>query len=130
MTWLLTWLSSLLTAPVINGLLGAYKAKLAAVNSTDQHAVDLAVADLQAQIAARQQATSLADTKLGWVTEGFGLVALIFFGKVVLWDVVLGLGTTDELRGDIHTTYTMVVSFYLGGKIASGVVNQVVRRFG
>jgi hypothetical protein len=129
LTWLLTWLSSLLTGPVVNGLLNAYKAKLAAVNSTDQHAVDLAVADLQAQIAARQQAVALANTKLGWVQEGFGWIALSYFAKIVVYDKMLSLGSTDPLQGDSATVYMMVVSFYLGGQIVSGVVTRIVGRF-
>lgn len=130
MTAILTWLASLLTGPVISGLTDAYKAKLASVNSTDQKAVDLALADLNAQIEARKISASLAGTRLGVVQELFGLVTFGFFSKVVVYDKMLGWGSTDPITGDMGTVFMLVISFYFGGPIVSGVVNRVTSRFG
>lgn len=125
-----TWLASLLTGPVITGLTDAYKAKLAAVNSTDQKAVDLAVADLNAQIEARRDAAALASTPLGIIQEAFGWVAFAYFAKIIVWDKMLEWGSTDPIKGDMASVYTVVISLYFGGPIVSGVVNRVVARFG
>lgn len=130
MTAIFTWLASVLSGPVVNGLLDAYKAKLASVNSTDQKAVDLAVADLNAQIEGRRLAASLAGTPLGLIQRAFGWVAFSFFAKAVVWDSMLGWGSTPDLVGSTATVYTMVVGLYFGAPIVSGAVNRVVGRFG
>lgn len=41
---------------------------------------------------------------------------LSYFAKCVLWDTVLGLGSTPEFRGDIKLWCTMIVTFYFGKK--------------
>lgn len=126
---ILTWAASIFTGPVLNGLLDAYRAKLASTNSTDQKAVDLAVADLQAQIEARKQAVILASTPGGIIQEVFGLIAAAFFAKVVVYDKMLGWGSTDPIVGDMGTVYMMVVGFYFGAPIVSNAVNRLTGRF-
>lgn len=42
---------------------------------------------------------------------GFGLPLMVYYGKCILWDKVLSLGSTDALRGDISTYSYMIVSF-------------------
>lgn len=125
---IVTWVLSFLSGPFINGLLDAYKSKLAAENSTDQHAVDLAVADLQAQIEARKQAVILASTPGGIIQELFGLVCFGFFAKVVVYDSMLGWGSTPVIKGDMGTVFMLVVGFYFGAPIVSNAVNRVTGR--
>ena len=50
---MLQWLASFLTAPVINGVIEAYKAKLSEENSEGQMAADLAAKAIAAEIEAR-----------------------------------------------------------------------------
>lgn len=127
-----TAILSFFGGPVISGLIDAYKAKLAAVNSADEHAIDLAKADLLAQIEARKDAASLAGSKWGGpIQAGFGLVILIYYGKCILWDMVLGLGSTPPIKdANLMTWSQLIISFYFGGTIVSNVVNVVARRFG
>lgn len=123
---------SFLGGPLLANLVAAYKAKLESVNSTDQKALDLAVADLNAQIEARKQASILgAGNRLaGFIQALFGLIGVSFVGKCVVWDTMLGLGSTPALHGDVATYMTLTISFFMGGQIISGVVNTVARRFG
>jgi uncharacterized protein Smg (DUF494 family) len=128
---LLAPLLSFFGGPVISGLIDAYKAKLAAVNSQDQHAVDLAVADLNAQIEARKEASILAGNKLaGFVQFMFAMPIIIYEFKVIVYDKVLALGSTDPINGTIGQWASLIISFYFGGQIVSGVVTTVARRFG
>ena len=43
-----TWLASLIGAPVVNGLINAYKAKLDAANTQDRIAADLPAKEIEA----------------------------------------------------------------------------------
>src|SRR5215813_7073958 len=52
---MLQWLAQFLTAPIINGVLDAYKAKLAAANAQGAQAVEVARAALLAEIDARRR---------------------------------------------------------------------------
>ena len=71
---MLGFLASLLGGPVVNGLLDAYRAKLAAADSADAHAVDLAKAEISADIAARANAKEIR-----LATSGFPEVRALFF---------------------------------------------------
>jgi hypothetical protein len=126
----MTWLLSFLSGPIISGLLDAYRAKLASVNTTDQHAVDLAVADLQAQIEERKGARALASTQLGIVQEFFGWISLAYYAKVIVWDKLLELGSTDPIKGDMSTVYMLIITFYFGAPIINNTVSRVLTRFG
>jgi hypothetical protein len=41
-----------------------------------------------------------------------GYFVAIYFGKLLIWDKVFGLGTTDGLQGCASVTANLVVSFY------------------
>ena len=52
---MLQWLLSVLSTPVFNTIVDAYKAKLAAANAQDELAVDLAVKEIEGEIAAARK---------------------------------------------------------------------------
>lgn len=120
-----------LTAPILNSVVDAYKAKLASVNSTDAHALELAKADLMAQIEARKTAVALAGNRFAALIQNLlGLIVVLYVGKVVVYDTMLGLGSTPAIRGDVGVWLGLIVSFFMGGQIVSSVVNTVAHRFG
>ena len=93
-----TWLASLIGGPVVTGLINAYKAKLDAANTQDRIAADLAAKEIEAEIAARKEASAIIIAEQGrWYTAiirpllAFPLI--IYLWKVIVWDKVLGLGT-------------------------------------
>jgi hypothetical protein len=68
---------------------------------------DVAVAQLQTRAAVLDM---MHDP---WIPRLFGIVALIYFAKCVLFDRMLGLGTTPDLGdGTIGWTYKAIVAFY------------------
>lgn len=116
-----TWLASLIGGPVITRLINAYKAKLDAANTQDRIAADLAVKEIEAEIEARRQASAIIIAEQGrWYTACirplFASPFIVFAWKVVVWDKVLGLGTTDALTGDVSTWAGYVIIAYFGGR--------------
>lgn len=125
------WVLSFLTAPILNSLVEAYKARLGALNTTEQHAVDLAVADFQADIEARKVAASVQSTTIGGIVDAaFAFPIVVYLNKILIWDMVLGWGSTDPIKDPTVLSWTgLIVGFYFGGRIASSIVSQVVTIF-
>lgn len=124
------WILSFLTAPVLNSLVQAYQLKLTALNSTEAHAVDLAVADFQAEIEARKIAASVQSTSWGGIIDAaFAIPIIIYMAKVFLWDAAFGWGTSDAVKGDVSIWAGMVVGFYFGGRIATNIISEILSVF-
>jgi hypothetical protein len=107
-----------------------HKAKLAAANTQDKLAVDLAVKEIEAEIAARAQASAIIIAEQGrwWTSMIRPLAALpvvIYIWKVVVYDKVLGLGTTDAISGDVGTWAGVIITTYFGGR----TIEKVARIF-
>ncbi len=126
------WLLSLIGGPVVNGLISAYKAKLAAANTQDRIAADLAAKEIEAEIEARRQATALLIAEQGrWYTAiirpllAFPIV--IYLWKVIVWDKVLGLGSTDPITGMVADWAGIIVTAYVGGRSIEKVA-RIFRR--
>lgn len=120
---LLSWLGG----PVVNGLITAYEKKLDAANQAGAQAVEVAKAAMVAEEQARAEANKVLIAEQGhWYTALPRVVvqvsAALFFAKCVVWDTVLGWGSTEPLRGDIQTTYTMVMAFWFGAAGISRVM--------
>ncbi|CAL80520.1 hypothetical protein; putative membrane protein [Bradyrhizobium sp. ORS 278] len=116
-----TWLASLIGGPIVSGLINAYKAKLDAANTRDRIAADLAAKEIEAEIATRAQASGIIIAEQGrWYTAiirpllAFPLI--IYFWKVIVWDKVLGWGSTDPLSGMIADWAGMILTAYVGGR--------------
>lgn len=106
---------SFIGGPVIKGLIDAYQAKLKAGNVESKIAADLAAGEIAAQQVEIQQATALKIAEIGhpWEPEKLAFyIVLVFFAKCVIWDTVLGLGTTPALKGDVSIWAGLVMSFY------------------
>src|SRR5882757_63772 len=97
---------SFLGGPVIKGLIDAYNAKLKAGNVDSKIAADLAASEIAAQTLETQAQTQLKIAEIGhpWEPEKLAFyVTLVFYAKVLLWDKVLAMGSTDQLAGDVST---------------------------
>ncbi|MFX8937967.1 hypothetical protein ABTN00_20175, partial [Acinetobacter baumannii] len=89
----------------------AYQAKLKAGNIDSKIAADLAASEIAAQTAEMQIHNQLKIAEIGHALEPEKLafyVTLVFFAKCVIWDKVLGLGTTPQLTGDVSTWAGMI----------------------
>jgi hypothetical protein len=56
-----------------------------------------------------------------------GYFVALYFGKLLVWDKVLGLGTTDPLAGFASVTSNLVVSFYFAKRGFENVARIIKR---
>lgn len=120
--------------PIINGLLTAQKQKLDAVGSHEAVTVDLAKRSFELdQKEAEVNASVVIAEQGNWVTRSvrpmFALPFIIFCWKVVVWDKVLGLGTTDPLDPKMWGVFMAVVIAYMGGRSAERVADKLAGIF-
>jgi hypothetical protein len=106
---------SFLGGPVVKALIDAYQAKLKAETTDSKIAAGLAGQEIAAQTAETNEVTQYRIAELGHWAEPdkiMGYCVAIYFAKLLVWDKVLGLGTTDPLAGFASVTANLVVSFY------------------
>lgn len=121
---------SFLGGPVIKGLIDAYQAKLKAGNTDSKIAADLAATEIAAQTSEMQTITQYRVAELGrWYEPDklMGYFVAVYFGKLLIWDKVFGLGTTDPLAGFASVTANLVVSFYFAKRGFENVARIIKR---
>lgn len=123
---MLSFLLTLISGPLLSGLIGAYKAKLEAMNSTEARAVELAEAEIQAEIQANAEASKIIQIEQGWwvtaiIRPLLAFPVIIYFWKVIVWDKVFNLGSTDPLNGMIGDWAGMIIIAYVGGRTVEKV---------
>src|SRR3982074_3826087 len=127
------WLPSLFTAPIINGFLDAYRAKLDSQNTQGAQAVKVARAALLAEVDARKSANAIiiAEQRRWYTAMSRPLLAIpviIYLWKVIVWDKVLGWGTTDAIAGDVGIWAGTIVATYVGGRSLEEIATTVWSR--
>jgi hypothetical protein len=130
---MLQWLAQFLTAPIIGGFIEAYKAKLAADNTQDRTAADLAAKAIAAEIEAHKSANAVIIAEQGrWYTATIrpllALPVIIYLWKVIVWDKVLGWGTTDAIAGDVGVWAGTIVTTYVGGRSLEKIARTIWSR--
>jgi hypothetical protein len=121
---------SFLGGPVVKGLIEMYQAKLKAGNVDNRIAADLATSEIAAQQVEIQQATALKIAEIGhpWEIEKlFAYVTLVYYAKLLIWDKVLGLGTTDPLGGWVLWAANLVIGFYFAKRGFENVARIIKR---
>jgi len=116
--------------PVIKGLIDAYNLHLRAETTDAKTAADLAAKEIVAQQIEMQAITQLKVAEIGhpWEPEKLAFyVVLVFFAKCVIWDTVIGLGTTPPLKGDVSMWAGLVMSFYFGKRTFENVARIIKR---
>jgi len=119
-----------LGGPVAKALVSAYQAHLTATTTDNQTAAELAGKEIGAQIAETQAITQYRIAELGHWSEPdklMGYFVAAYFGKLLIWDKVLGLGTTDPLAGFAAVTANLVVSFYFAKRGFENVA-RIIRK--
>lgn len=130
MTAILSWLASLLTGPLLNRALDAYKARLSAGNDKDRIAADLAARELAVQQREIEVQSEYRVASLGhWYEPDklMGYAVAVYVGKLLIYDKVLGWGTTDPLGGWIETTANLIVAFYFAKRGFENVARIIKR---
>jgi hypothetical protein len=124
------WLSimSFIGGPVISGLISAYREHLKATTTDKQTASNLAGKEIAAQTEEAQSITSLKIAQIGhpWEVEKlFAYVTLFYYAKLLIWDKVLGLGSTDPLTGWVLWAANLVIGFYFTKRTAENVTTII-----
>ena len=107
-SWVLGLLDPL--GRIANRLQRAYEAKLRAQNDRERIAAEVRIKQLEAQ-----QRVLLAEQKsrlTRWIRPAFALPFIIYDFKIVVWDKVLGLGTTDPLSPEFWQLQMIVFGAY------------------
>jgi hypothetical protein len=130
---ILAWLGNLIGGPFIRAALDAYKAKLARDDNANRRTADLLKRELDVEQRERELATQMVIAEQGrWYTALprplFALAFIAYVWKVVVWDKVLGLGSTDPLSGDVAQWAMIVLTAYFGGRSLEKVARILARR--
>jgi hypothetical protein len=130
---ILGWLGSLLGGPFAKAAVDAYRAKLSADNTSEKIAADLAARELGVERRERELAAQVVIAEQGrWFTALprplFAFAFVIYAWKVIVWDKVLGLGTTDALGGDVAQWAMIVLTAYFGGRSIEKVAKIASRK--
>jgi hypothetical protein len=121
---------SFLGGPVIKGLIDAYNAKLKAGNVDSKIAADLAATEIAAQTTETNAILQYRIAEIGhWYEPDklIGYSVAIYLSKLLVWDKVLGLGTTDPLAGFAATTANLVIAFYFAKRGFENVARIIKR---
>jgi hypothetical protein len=109
---ILSWLTGGGIAAIGRELNEAYKAKLNAKNETERLEADMAIAQLSARqaVLVAEQGSWLTR----WIRPAFALPFVIYDAKIVVWDKVLGWGSTDALTPEFWQLQMIVFgAFFL-----------------
>lgn len=126
------FLLKLFAGPLVDGFVKGYTAKLQAGNNSENLARDLAARELQVQNTEIMAEYQLKTAEIGHPLEPEKLafyVTLIYYAKIVLWDVVLGLGTTDALHGQAALWAQMIMGFYFTKRGIENVTRIIGRKW-
>ena len=126
------WLIGFIGGPVIRGLLDAYNAKLKAGNVDNRIAADLAAGEIAAQRNDVEVAAKIVIAEQGrWYTAAIrplmALPFIVFTWKVIVFDKVFGMGSTDALDPNMWGVFMAVVVAYFGGRSIEKVARILKR---
>lgn len=132
---ILSWLVGGGIAAIGEQLNKAYQAKLTAQTDQAKLEAEQNITSLEAQRAILLAEQGSWETR--WIRPAFALPFVLYNGKLIIWDKMLGLGTTDALSAELIQMQTVVVGAYflarpvekIGQTIArSKVVTQVIEK--
>lgn len=123
---------SFIGGPVVSALIKAYQAKLAAGNTSEKIAADVATSEIAAQVRDVAEAAEVVKAEQGrWYTACIrplmALPFIVFTWKVIVFDKVLGMGTTPALDPNMWNVFMSVVIAYFGGRSIEKVA-RIIRR--
>jgi hypothetical protein len=88
----------------------AYKNRLNAQNDAQRIEADLQISQLQARqnVLIAEQAHRITR----WIRPAFAAPFIIYNAKIIIWDKVLGLGTTDPISSEFWQLQMIVFGAY------------------
>ncbi len=129
----LGWLGNLIGGPFAKAAVDAYRAKLTSENTSEKIAADLAARELDVESRERELATQVVIAEQGrWYTALprplFAFAFIIYVWKVVVWDKVFGLGSTDGLSPELSQWALIILTAYFGGRSIEKVARILSRK--
>lgn len=140
---MLAWIGSLIGGPVVNGLISAYKAKLAAGNDRDRMAVDLAKTDIEAEIARRNAQRDLGIAAMShpvwWVAWCLFVIPVGLYHATIFIVSTLGIPpcggitvspcfTVLRVPPDQQELSKTVIAYLFLAQGASGIAGAVIKK--
>lgn len=129
LTMILTFVASVLPG-LGQTLVAGYQAKLTAENTTEKTMADLAGRELAIQTREAELTAQIRIAQIGKWNEPehlFGYIMVIYFGKIVLYDKVFALGSTDAIHGDAGNWAGMIMAFYFAKRGIENVARILKR---
>jgi hypothetical protein len=129
-------LKTALTGPLVGGLVDGYKAKLAAGNNTDTILADIAGKELMVDQRQRELDAMQNQMEQGsWFTRSPRAIVQwslsIYIAKCVVWDMVLGLGTTPDIKSTlIANAFNLIIVMWFGGRTLEKISSTITSRIG
>ena len=123
-----TMIFSFLGGPFINGILSAYGTYLKSQNTTQSIEANLAARELAVQSQEIVSNTQYRIAELGhpWEPDKImGYLVALLFGKIILWDTILGLGVTNLHEGWMTSTANLIVVAYFGKRGSENVAKII-----
>jgi hypothetical protein len=124
---ILNWLGG----PVISAGIEAYKAKITAENDADARTTELAG---KALLLDQREAELMSQERIALIGRWYepvnmmGYLLVLYIGKVVLFDSMLGLGETPAIKGAVGEWLGMIATFFVGTRGAVSVAAILRRR--
>ena len=124
---ILNWLGG----PVISAGIEAYKAKITAENDADARTTELAG---KALLLDQREAELRSQERIALIGRWYepvnlmGYLLVLYIGKVVLFDSMLGLGETPAIKGAVGEWLGMIATFFIGTRGAVSVAAILRRR--
>jgi len=134
--WIGDAVKSALTGPLVEGAVNAYKAKLDAGNTHEKLAADLAGRELALEQRERELDVdqNKSDEGRWWTAAPRAVVQwslAIYIAKVVVWDLVLGLGSTPDVKSAlIAGAFKTIIVMWFGGRTMEKVSRIIGSRWG
>lgn len=113
-------------AQITEALERAHARRLNAQTSEQRLAADMAIAELETRLEVTRIDSSNVITRS--IRPLFALPFVIFIWKIVVWDNVLGLGTTPNISASMEWIMGVVIGSYFGGRTIEKIVPYVFRR--
>jgi predicted tellurium resistance membrane protein TerC len=130
MEWLIKLFGVPIIGKIVDGVVQGHKDSLAAGNTSESIAANLAARELVVQQREIEVTNQLRLAEIGKWYEPDHLAAYIFIAyiaKVVVWDVMLDLGSTPAIKGAVGE-WLGLIAMFLFGKRGIENVARILKR--
>lgn len=118
----MTWLLKLFGGGIAQQLREAYEARLRATTTEQKYETDIVIAQLEAR------RDALRGSRLSGVIQGlWALPFIIYTWKLIVYDKILRMGTTDPLGTYETWVGQAIVSFYFLTVAGRGIIRELRR---